>query len=151
MTDFLSIDPGTRTGISLCSFSDTEPLQHLRAWDVKGGTEGFIDWYVQEEPAGIQCIVYETFTLHGGRGTVLDSVEVIGAIKVLAYELEIPLHPQPPAGRVQAVPDEVLYRFDDSLRGKAHRNEKESLRHALWWMKKQAHKPTLLKGWPRND
>lgn len=151
MVDFLSVDPGSRSGISLCSFSETEPLEHLQGWDVPGGTEGFIDWVVDNEPAGVQFIVYETFTLHGGKGTVLDSVEVIGALKVLAHELEIPLHPQPPAGRVQAVPDEVLYRFDDTLRGKAHRNEKESLRHALWYMKKKAHVPTLLKGWPRND
>lgn len=149
MTDFLSVDPGRRTGISLCHYSKGTPLTLLASWDVPFGVPGFFDWYRTEEPI-VQFIVYESFDLREGKhGVDLTPVEVIGALKILALELEIPLHDQPPAGRLQAVSDDVLRKFDMYQPGKAHRNERESNRHAVWWMKKQKHLPTLEKGWPR--
>lgn len=148
MPDFLSVDPGRRTGVSLVHYSQTTPATLLASWDVPGGVEGFFDWYRENEPAGLTHIVFEGFDLREGKyGVDLTPVEVIGAVKILALELEIPLHEQPPAGRIKAVSDDVLRKFDMYESGKAHRNQKESNRHALWWLKKEKHRPTLLKGW----
>jgi hypothetical protein len=151
MTDFLSVDPGRRTGISLCHYSKGTPLTLLASWDVPFGVPGFFDWYRTEEPI-VQFIVYESFDLREGKyGVDLTPVEVIGALKILALELEIPLHDQPPAGRLQAVSDDVLRKFDMYQPGKAHRNERESNRHALVYMKNLRHRPTIEKGWPRDS
>lgn len=150
MPDFLSVDPGRRSGVSLCHYHEGTPLTLLASWDVPFGVRGFFDWYRENEPAVLEFIVYESFDLREGKhGVDLTPVEVIGALKVLAMELDIPLHDQPPAGRLQAVSNDVLRKFDMYLPGKAHRNELESNRHAVWWMKKAKHRPTLEKGWPR--
>lgn len=148
MTDFLSVDPGRRTGVSLVHYSKETPATLLGSWDVPGGVEGFFDWYQDNEPAGLGSIVYETFTIREGKhGLDLSPVEVIGAVKILAMELEIPLYPQSPAGRLKAVSNDVLRKFDMYGAGNRYRNQLESNRHALWHLKRQNHLPTLVKGW----
>lgn len=151
MTDFLSIDPGRRTGVSLVNYTDSTPAALLGSWDVPFGVEGFFHWYQEHQPI-VSFIVCEDFILREGKhGVDLTPVQVIGAVKVLALELEIPLHFQNPAGRINAVSDEVMLKFGMEHRGKAHRNEKESSRHALWFLKKQGHRATLLRGWSPHD
>lgn len=146
----LSVDPGVRTGISLCQYSATEPLSVIETWDVPGSTKGFHAW--SKELVSVDEIVCEDFILLPGKyGIVLDSLKVIGALQYLALERQVPLTFQPPAGRIKAVPNEVLKVFGMYLPGKAHRNELESNRHALWYMKRRNHLPTLKVGWPRKE
>ena len=154
MTEFLSVDPGRRTGVSLVHYTDETPAVLLRSWDISGGALGFVEWLHSEDARNEMSrglpyfIVYESFDLREGKhGVDLSPVEVIGALKFLGYEYNIPLHLQPPAGRLRAVSDDVLRKFDMYLPGKAHRNERESNRHALWYLKRNKHRPTIIKGW----
>ncbi len=149
MPDFLAVDPGKRTGVALLNYGTATPVRLLESWDVPFGVNGFIHWYVENEPATLEFIVYEDFILREGKhGVELEPLKVIGALHVLAHELEIPLHSQPPSGRLKAVNDEALARLDMRFSGNKDRNVKEAARHGVWFQKRQGHIPTIKAGWP---
>ena len=149
MPDILAVDPGRRSGVSLVTYGEADPVRLLASWDVPGGVEGFISWVVENEPAVLECVVYEDFILREGKhGVDLEPLKVIGALHVLAHELQIPLHPQPPAGRLKAVSDEAMARLGMTFSGNKDRNIKESARHSVWFLKRQGHIPTIRAAWP---
>ena len=149
MPDFLAVDPGVRTGVALMNYYHDTPVRLLLATDVGGGVEGFIEWIDAYQPATLEFIVYEDFILREGKhGVELEPLKVIGALHVLAHELEIPLHSQPPSGRLKAVNDEALNRLGMRFSGNKDRNVKEAARHGVWWMKRQGHVPTIKTAWP---
>lgn len=150
MTEILAVDPGKRTGIVLVHFSDDAPAHPVASWDVPGGLEGWADWITEHQESFVHSdffIVYERFIpREGTHGVGTDAPEVIGALCTWAKDWGIPAVPQPPAGRMKAVPNKVLDKFYP-FKGKAERNEKEAFRHAIWYLKNAKHIPTITKGW----
>lgn len=156
MTHILGIDPGLRTGIALTRFEDDEPAELAASWDVPNGVVGFMDWLDNKWDAdpyrtGAYFVVYEEFIPREGRhGVGTDAPEVIGALRYWARKRWIAAVPQPPAGRMKAVPNEVLDKFY-KFSGNKDRNVKEAFRHSLWYLKSALHIPTIKKGWGDGD
>src|SRR5690606_1041097 len=151
MTYILAIDPGLRTGIALTRFEDDEPAELVDSWDVPGGVDGFIEWLIEWEttyyhPADY-FVVYEKFIPREGRhGVGTDAPEVIGALlNWVRWTAKVPAVPQPPSGRMKAVPNEVLDKCH-RCSGNKDRNVKEEFRHSLWYLKNALHMPTIRRG-----
>ena len=150
----LVIDPGGsgkgETGVVYLGLGvDGElPPEVLESWAVPGGLEGFREWadhyYVL---VGAKTVVCETFVNRNIPGADLTPVLIEGAIRYIRPDTIL----QPAAGKNTAVPDEVLKRLGlyDIGTGDHHQDRREAARHAIWFLKKNKHLPTLKKGWPR--
>lgn len=155
--NMLVIDPGGagkgETGIVyLWLGMDGElPPEVLNSWAVPDGLEGFREWATS--PAGhfplntVDFVVCETFVNRNIPGADLTPVLIEGAVRYLRPDTIL----QPAAGKNTAVPDEVLKRLGlyDLGTGDHHQDRREAARHAVWFLKKNKHLPTLKKGWPR--
>lgn len=105
MTHLLVIDPGKSTGITLGTYSDTEPYQRVEYWQFGRGLYGLSDWisdHIQNnhlfwyDPDGEEMwvsldhvtIVTEKFVplQNKGFGLTLDSVEPLRLEGVLVHE-----------------------------------------------------------------
>lgn len=156
MTHILAVDPGKRTGIALMHFEDDEAVEVVATWDVSGSVEGFINWLDDHtntlyDSGVMDCdglfVVYENFIPREGKhGVEDDASRVLGALAYWAHDNGLPAVPQPPAGRLKAVPNEVLDKFY-VFSGNKDRNVKEAARHAVWYLKNAMHMPTIQKGW----
>lgn len=148
----LSVDPGKRTGVSLVDFTPDTPAVLLVNEDVRGGVIGFIEWAAANVPDYLMYIVAEDFDYHGRPGAdVKDPLQVLGAVHVLAHELQVPLTLQKPGGRLTAVNDDALKRLGWYTPGNPGRNMRESNRHAAIWLKNHLHRPTLALGWSETE
>lgn len=157
MTHILAVDPGKRTGIALMHFEDDEAVEVVATWDIQWGVKGFINWLYDTTPtlyeSGVMglCessfVVYEDFIPREGKhGVDDDASRVLGALLLWSFDNAISAVPQPPAGRLKAVPNEVLDKFY-KFSGNKDRNVKEAARHAVWYLKNAIHMPTIKKGW----
>ncbi len=152
MTKIMSVDPGKRTGVVFVTFDDESPMQLVDSWDIPGGAHGFMDFldtYAQpaRTPEPVDFVVYESFIPREGvHGVGTDAPEVIGVLLAWAGNRRIAAVPQPPAGRMKAVPNKVLDKFW-YFHGNQDRNVKEAARHAVWYLKNAKHLPTIQKGW----
>lgn len=160
--NLLVIDPGGsgkgHTGIVLMMYTDKHPAMLVDSWAVPGGLEGFLEWLRDPEggysiqsdhfsnPNGVR-VVCETFVNRNIPGADLTPVLVEGAVRTVFDDVIL----QPAAGKNTAVPDEVLKRLGlyDIGTGDHHQDRREAARHAIWYLKKLQHMPTLLHGWPR--
>ncbi len=154
MTSILAVDPGKRTGIALVHFDDDAPAVVTWTWDVDGGLEGWADWITEYREIFVDSdffIVYESFTPREGvHGVGTDAPEVIGALRTWADDWGIPAVPQPPAGRVRAVPDAIVKSLGFN-KSKEQRNIFEAVRHSIWYLKNARHLPTIKKFWGSPD
>jgi len=149
-------DPKGHTGIVLLWVQEDKPAELEESWAIAGGIEPMIDWfekdYIQEILDDTDVIVVEHFVLYGPRGVDIGPAYVEGAIRGYAAALlsaEIVL--QPASGKNTAVPDHAMDRagFPKSLfKGDHHNDRWEALRHALWYLKRTDHRPTLLAMFP---
>ena len=135
MSKILGIDPGARTGWALM---DSETLNLISFGDIAGGLEGFCAWW--ETHPVFDVLVVEDFILRQGQSMVdTTPLDIIGWL----HSLETQVFYQPPAGRVKAVPDNIMKMLGVYLAGKNNRNAKEAVRHILWYLKKN-NNPLLL-------
>lgn len=154
MTHILACDPGLRTGVCLTYFDDETPAEVVATWDISGGQDRFIEWISEhqglfEESGALEdvFIVYERFIPREGvHGVGTDASEVIGVLLHWARQQGISAVPQPPAGRMKAVPNKVLDKFY-VFKGNRDRNVKEAFRHSIWYLKNAKHLPTIHLGW----
>lgn len=140
----LGVDPGAdRTGMASINASDNR-ITLIGDWEVGGGTEGFID-QAPHIPA-YDLVIIEDYVIHRAAGDP-RGLEIIGILKYLGSKYDVPVRLQPAAGRKKAVPDDVLKRLSMYEGGDANRNSREAIRHVIWYLKEQAHVPTLLQGY----
>lgn len=140
----LGVDPGAdRTGMASINASDNR-VTLIGDWEVGGGTEGFID-QAPHIPA-YDLVIIEDYVIHRAAGDP-RGLEIIGILKYLGSKYDVPVRLQPAAGRKKAVPDDVLKRLGMYEGGDANRNSREAIRHVIWYLKEQAHVPTLLQGY----
>lgn len=152
----LAIDPGGsgngETGVVWLALHDDAPPHVFGSWAVPNGLEGFREWATSSVGhfplhTGADTVVCETFVNRNIPGADLTPVLIEGAVRYLRPDTVL----QPAAGKNTAVPDEVLKRLGlyDLGTGDHHQDRREAARHAVWFLKKNKHLPTLKKGWPR--
>jgi hypothetical protein len=136
----LGIDPGVRSGVALLEVLDSTAPILIQYEEVRGGVVGFEKWW-QTHP-DYDVLVVEDFILRGGvKGVNTEPIKVIEFLRPFTPIM------QTPAGREKAVSNAVLKRLGLYLPGEPLRNAREAVRHAVWFVKKSLHKPTLQVGW----
>lgn len=162
MTRLLSIDPGKNSGIALGFYDAITPYRLEARWQVHDGTEGFIDWWYSGDHLGFDEIVCEKFILDGDNKFTADLTpkEIEGALKVLA-ETPIAWQPRtdkatligyPPDARTKAQRQRVRFDFLDRFGmfkpGTENDDSNDAVTHALVYIKRRKHYPSLMAFWP---
>lgn len=145
MSTILSIDPGKRTGVAYIKYDADSAPELLNSAEVYGGADGFRTWWHMFAPEYDTLLCEDFKKREGVHGVDLEPLKVIGWLS----EFE-PIMQQP-AGRKRGVPDEALKRLGLYLPGEPNRNAREAVRHAVWWLKNQGHRPTIRKGFVNID
>lgn len=135
----LAIDPGVRSGVALLDVPNDKTPVLLMHDEVYGGLSGFHEWW-QRRP-DYDVLVVEDYIVRRGVPGNVEPLRIIGYLHPYAPVL------QAPAGRKQAVSDDVLKRLGMYLPGEPNRNAREAVRHGVWWLKKHHHLPTMKAGW----
>lgn len=140
----LSLDPGGTTGYAVMEYT-SEDVRLVESGQISDGLEGFIsEW---REGQRYDAIVCEDFILRPSvKFPDLSPVYIIGALEVLARAYQITY--QPPSSKPMCT-DTVLKRLKMYQVGKPHAND--AIRHAIIYLRKRKHMPTLLAGWPKED
>lgn len=137
----LGVDPGMRTGVAFLEVPEDSTPVLIQYEEVYGGVEGFQKWWETHPPYDV--LVCEDFILRGGvKGVNIEPIKIIEFLRQFNPVM------QTPAGRNTSVSDAVLKRLGLHLPGERLRNAREAVRHAVWYVKKSLHKPTLRVGWP---
>ena len=166
MTYLLSIDPGQSTGIALGYYDAITPYRLERRWNVLGGVEGFIDWWGEDQGREIAHeMVVEQFHLDPTNqfSADLTPVAIEGALAVLnmgsgveitwqGREMKSALIGYPPEARTkterQRVRFDFLDRFGLFAKGAHNDDSQDAITHALVFLKRRKHMPTMLAFWP---
>lgn len=122
---------------------DTQPVL-VKAWQIKDGLQGFLKkGWMQEQ---FDIIVCENFTL---RNSVtfpdLSPVYIIGALEALAVQDIIYQRP----AEKPVCPDNILKVMNFYQVSMPHAND--AIRHAVIYLRKQRHIPTIKLGWPNKE
>lgn len=105
---------------------------------VHGGFEGFRTWTLPDADV-VVCEHYVPYNRAGDPTPLL----VEGAVRDRAENVVL----QTSSGKNTAVSDTVLKRLGAYTTAGHHHDEREAIRHAVWYVKKQKHVPTLKAGW----
>lgn len=128
-----------RTGVALLDVPNDKAPILISHEEVYGGLSGFHEWW-QNRP-DYDVLVVEDYIVRRGVPGNVEPLRIIGYLHPYTPVL------QPPAGRKQAVSDDVLKRLGLYLPGEPQRNAREAVRHAVLWLKKHRHLPTMRVGW----
>lgn len=149
----LSIDPGGKggdTGIVVVRYSKFTAPEFFLKWAIPGGIDGFRDWKGEHKRIVIDAarsdwhVICEHFVQRNIPNADLTPVLVEGAVLDTWRQVIL----SNPSGKNTAVSDDVLKRLGLYIPGGHHRDCTEAMRHAVRWLKNQAHVPTLQAGWP---
>jgi hypothetical protein len=149
MTFLLTFDPGKSTGIALGEYSDTEPYTLLQVWQTQNGLTGVLEWLGEYYGmAEDDEVVSEKFVLR--KHNFLPDTEPLrieGALTVFYPETVWQL-----PSEKHHTPDSVLREHGLWQTGKKFnhadgRDANDAIIHALTFLKKKAHLPTLKKYW----
>lgn len=166
MTLLVSLDPGKVTGCAIGCFTDTTPYERLDYFAIQGGLEGFIDfaesrWCCEETMSlwedplheGLDPIlISERFVLRSN-AFVADTTPLLIEGAMAAWHLD-------PVYQLRSdkalVPDQILKDNGWWVTGKMcgwkdGRDVNDSLIHALVYLKRKKHEPTLRKLWPEES
>lgn len=159
----LSIDPGGiggHTGIALGEYTDTEPYRLVYHEHVPDDLVGFVQWLkdhvVAGEPPMVQFnghwypageVLMEDFEDFGIRGADWTPLKLIGAA---AYVFGDALTMRRPIDR-KIVSDDTMKLLGAYVPGGHHRDATEASRHAVAYLLKNRHLPTIEKGWPNAE
>lgn len=174
MTYLLSFDPGKVTGITLGHYSDTKAYERDAFWAVQGGLEGFLGWfgnhfspdydsynltdYFYPDEHGPEArepitwayadgqIVSERFVLRSQK-FVADTTPILieGAMAALGMEPIYQLRSDKALVPDQILKDQLLWVTGSMCGWTDGRDVNDSAIHALAYLKKQKHLPTLQK------
>lgn len=150
MTHVLTIDPGVATGIALGWFTEYHPYERTGFWLVKGGIEGFMKWYHSTAPdeAYMARWVAEKFVLRDN-----DFIANTEPLRIEGAMIALGLNPIWQLRTDKALcKDDVLKQNKLWVTGKmcGHtdgRDVNDATIHALAYMKKLKHRPTLQMYW----
>lgn len=137
----LGIDPGERTGVAYLEVLDNTAPVLIGYREVPDGLDGFKRWWDEREPYDV--LVVEDYLVRGG----VPQNHSEAPQRIIGFLSSYTPIMQPPSGRKNAVSDAVLKRLGLYLPGERLRNAREAVRHAVWFVKKSKHLPTLRVGW----
>lgn len=156
LTRVLAFDPGESTGWALFSYADRAPAELIDQGVIPNGVDGFI----KLDPIALvlaDAVVYEDFVIDG---TITGSwsSEVIGALKYMMYReaegTKLVKQTRMDKGalfghKAKTIPKRQTERFnwlrDRGFSGVSH--ELDAITHALFYIKKQEHVPTIRRYW----
>lgn len=151
----LAIDPGGsgkgETGVVWLALHDDVPPHVFGSWAIPNGLEGFREWATSSEGHfplhTADVVVCETFVNRNIPGADLTPLLIEGAVRFVRADTVL----QPASGKNTAVPDSALENLGllDVGRGDHHQDRREAARHAVWFLKKNKHLPTVKAGWPQ--
>lgn len=145
----LSFDAGGKgghSGVVLLDVPEDAPATLVDSWAVPDDVEGMCQFTEAFDESDADLIVCEHFTNRNVRGVDLTPCFVEGVIRGWAHTWGCDVVLQGAAGKNTAVPDDAMERagFPKSdFKGDHHADRWESLRHALWYLKRTDHRPTL--------
>jgi hypothetical protein len=147
MSNILCIDPGGTSGIAIFSVSKDGQPELLRHLEVSNGTQGFINFYRQNEPLyRWDKIVCESFTLRVGvKFPDLTPVYIIGALEALVKD-GVDIIFQSPSLKGLCDDDRLKF-IQMHQRGSGHAND--AIRHGIIYFRNTKHMPTIEMTWPR--
>jgi len=163
MTYLLSIDPGKNSGIALGYYDSLTPYRLLERWQVHGGLEGFLAWWDSTD-VEFNEVVCERFVLANNEFTADITPKAIeGALVTLLRHEDVPIAWQPRGDKAlltgypekartkaqrQRVRFDFLDRFGLFKPGTENDDSNDAITHALVYLKRRRHMPTLLAMWP---
>ena len=150
--NLLAIDPGGNgghTGIVLIEFGVKTPATLVESWAIPGDARPFYEWATlrPERLLNIDVLVCEKFVNRNVPGADLTPLRVEGALEAVWHKGVVW---QPASGKNTAVPDKALKNLGLFFEGSGdhHHDRREASRHAVVYLKKKRHMPTLKAGWP---
>jgi hypothetical protein len=166
MTRLLSIDPGGNTGIVLGHYDAVTPYSIIGRWQVHGGLPGFLAWWERIGRPDFDELVVEKFILDPSNAFSADLTPVLieGAIiaKMFPRDHEIAWQPRTDKAVLTGYPPEAVtkaqrqrVRFDFLKKygmfvpGTNNDDGNDAVVHALVYLKRRRHAPTLQAFWPQ--
>ncbi len=141
MTTILALDPGKTTGASWWYYDDTKHLALLRYEQIKGGLEGIISEFMHIKPSIYDVIVSDSFKLDGRTPSPdVTPLQIEGVLSYASKIHGIPVVYQANNMKAHAT-DDFLKKHDLWFKGAPHATD--SARHAIAYMKRIKHRPTL--------
>lgn len=148
MKHLLSFDPGQSTGIAFGTYSDTHPYTLIDVWQTQNGLTGVLEWLDKHYSTDHEEIVSENFILR--KTPFMPDVEPLrieGALTVFYPNIVW----QQPSDK-HHTPDTILKEHGLWQTGKplGHvdgRDANDAIIHAITFLKKRGHVPTLKKYW----
>ncbi len=168
MTLLLSLDPGLNTGIALGYYDDTTPYSLQNRWQVHGGLDGFVDWLDIHSASvgGWDEIVSEKFILSSANRFTPDTTPLLieGALQAFLWLEDIPanLYWQPNTAKADLIgypataktkAQRQRLRFDFLkehglfVPGEDNTDSNDCCVHALVFLRRRGHMPTIRKYW----
>ena len=161
MPTILSLDPGKSSGIALGRFSDDQGYELIDHWTILGGIHGFIQWaghyeFLLERSDVVVC---EDFKLTSSP-VVPDTTPLLikGTIEYLARDrangvvYQLPsqkgLLVRPGGKSTQSERFKWLKQQGFNFPGTANDDLNDAITHALVYLKRTGHRPTIEKFWP---
>ena len=138
----VAIDPGGdrgHTGVVRIEYTPDTLPRLVSSCVLLSGWEGIADWV----PEVADTIVIERFVDRHVPGADTSVLLTEGALLGAYRRLGVPVVRQPASGKNTAVPNAVLKQLGMWITGDHHHDRTEAARHALLWLRKQRHVPTL--------
>lgn len=140
-------DPVSCTGWAVVDDKDSKAMPEvLDRGAISGGFNGFVaflqtlrfrDWFRR-----VSRVVVEKYVPYGGAGDT-SPLLAEGALMYQLIQAGVPLVRQPASGKNKMIPDSFLKTQGWYTTKGHHHDEREAVRHALYYLTKQRHKPLL--------
>lgn len=141
MTLLLALDPGKTTGASWWHYDEKMPIKLLKYEQIKGGLDGFINELIGKPENAYNLIVCESFKLDGRTPNPdVTPLQIEGVLSYCSKFYGTPLVYQANNMKVHAT-DEFMKAHGFWFKGAPHATD--SARHAIAYMKRIKHRPTL--------
>lgn len=151
----ISVDPGKSTGIAVGTFSDTEPYKLYETHQVPNGVEGFLYWLKTNPQFLLNDIVWvsERFVLRSSNKFVadLEPVRIEGAMEALGLKPVWQLRTDKMFVTDELLKEHDLWQTGKQFGWKDGRDANDAIIHALAYLRKNKHMPTLLNYWGKEN
>lgn len=154
MTYLLSIDPGIATGIALGWYEQQHWYERIDCWIVKGGLDGFMHWYYADAPgeALMAQWVSERFVLRDNDFVAnTEPLRIEGAMIALGLNPVFQLRTDKALCKDDVLKEHKLWVTGKMVNHTDGRDANDATIHALAYLKKQKHIPTLKQYWGPSD
>ena len=146
MIQILGVDPGGTTGFCVIEYTPESRPVLKEAWEESGGLGGVLA--IRDKIIKHEIVVCESFTLRPGvKMPDLSPVYIIGALEALMPYQDSLVYQQPSAKVL--CPDEKLKKIEMYQRGHPHAND--AIRHAIIYLVKINHQPTIEWLWDKEN